>query len=114
MSAFLRTFLIFLRFFGRPIRKVDWTDADSAGLRAFLQGSVGKKLIGSFREMEAHQNASAVLTKDRHEYACGFAAGFRAALAWAISLSVISTPQAAELNDDQPSTEAELLESLSG
>lgn len=83
---------------GQPV----WTEGDAAALRKFLVTDAGQKLVLSIRYQEQAMNASAVMKAAHHskaDYACGFAAGFRASAAWFNSLSAHSEPSSEKVPD---------------
>lgn len=76
-----------------PEQCPQWERDDAVALNHFLNSATGRKLVLTIRYQEQASNATAVLKHDRHEYASGWAAGFRGALAWFQSLSETRTPQ---------------------
>lgn len=69
-----------------------WTDGDAAALAGFLAGPPGRKLTLLFRYQEQAVNASAVSRPTGCDYNCGYACGFRAAVAMVIKLSANVPP----------------------
>lgn len=101
MIRYLRAMLIFARHFPLCPRDCpEWDHDDAVAFALFLNSSAGRKLVQLIRYQEQSCNADAVLKKDRHEYASGFAAGFRGGMAWIVSLSEKRTPQSAPTEED--------------
>lgn len=95
-----------------PRQTPEWDRGDAAALRAFLAGPAGSKLMEIMRYQEQSVNASAVMRRDRFEYACGYAAGFRTAFAWIHSLSANVPPQEDTQTNQIPQGAQELIETL--
>ena len=90
----------------------EWAEIDNANLRGFLNTASGVKLRDLLRFTEAANNAGAVIRHDRHEYACGFAAGYRGCAAQIGILSELRPPQATENEQLTPRGAEELIEML--
>ena len=75
-----------------PEAAPEWTEADAANLRQFLGRNSGRKLVLLIRYTEQATNASAVTRTSNHELNCGYAAGFRAAASWIVTLSANVPP----------------------
>jgi len=117
MRGFLAWLKIFRAFSGNmrppPRFAPEWEQSDAASLRAYLQTSTGAKLVDILRFNEAANNAGAVIRHDRHEYACGFAAGYRALAAQIGTLSEVRSPQETEQKEQLgPRGAADLVDSL--
>jgi hypothetical protein len=76
-----------------PEEMPDWTEKDHGALRNFLYNQdTGRKLVLLLRYQEQTINATTITLPDRCEYNCGWAAGFRAAVAILQSLSANVPP----------------------
>lgn len=114
MRNWFKAFRVFLHL-PTPLTTVKWTEAEANSWNALLKTQIGRKLLNEILMQEMRVNANAVMRPDKHEYACGFAAGFRAATGYMLALSKISAhgaPQDTVTDELSPKGEAELLETL--
>lgn len=109
-----RALWVFVQFFPPPAGGVpEWTKTDSESLRRYLvETETGRKLARTLAVQEAEVNAGAVLRRDAAEYACGFAAGFRAGNAWLSALSASDQPEEVTMSQSGLRRGSELAESL--
>lgn len=75
-----------------PPKAPEWTDGDAAALASFLGTSPGRKLVLRWRYQEQAVNASSVSRPKGCDFNCGYACGFRAALAMTQTLSANVPP----------------------
>jgi hypothetical protein len=88
----LRALLAFLRH-QQWVEEPRWLDSDARELTAFLQTPAGKKLSRILLNLTVRQNSSAVQKKpDTLALACGYAMGFRGAVATLESLCSPTSP----------------------
>lgn len=93
-----------------PRHAPEWTDEDAQQLSGFLGSATGRKLDALILIQQANQNASAV--QRGQPWACGFATGWRACVAWLIGLSADSRPQQGTGETVRDEGAADLLERL--
>jgi hypothetical protein len=96
-----------------PLRPVapEWLPEDAARLAAWLNSESGRKLVVLLQHYEQHQNASAVMRAT--PWACGFAAGWRAMVAWQMTLAASLPPEAQASQGSTQEGREELLEKYS-
>ncbi|MEW6303509.1 MAG: hypothetical protein AB1705_08570 [Verrucomicrobiota bacterium] len=113
LLAFMRAMWIYAAWMPIARGEPQWTPADTAALKHFLQTPAGAKLARMLAAKSAACNANAVLRADRHEYAAGYAAGFRAFGGLIEAFAVDVSPKEDEAAQDGPMGEADLREHLS-
>lgn len=109
-----RALVAWQRHYLQSLEEIHYTPEDGAALHTFFTTPAGEKLTAYLQHREAQNNSSAILhaARDDARYSCGFAAGYRAAVAELFSLTAPAAPDAADLDELTKLAQEEGLEHL--